>query len=936
MTAMLWMLATLTLSGSALALFALCLSPLLRRRPAAKYYLWLLVVLRLLLPFAPEANLMSGLSARLDAQAVRFTPVQTEDAPAVPSVQAHPGALVYVPVDGEDPNAAEQGEPLYMPDPKVVSGIAETTRRLAAFGAARVWLFIWLFGAGAALLPQLWSHYRLLRLLRETAEPPLPEQQAVLDGLYTGRRRVRLCRSRAADTPLTFGVLRPVIALPDQAYTPDELRYILLHELTHVRRFDVAYKWLLLAATGAHWFNPLVRYMEREISRACERSCDAAVVRGLNIQERIAYCRTLLQTAAGRRQSLPTAALGEGGEALKERIESALSFRTAGRRARAGCALLLASAAVLGLLLGCSSGSPVKSGGGSDALDETARIDALCVQWGEAAWTRDAYARNTLLAQPGDRPDTLHLFPIVRDRPDCRLRSYTYDFDAGGEIADGREWGYADFRYVMEDDGLNLYRFAERLTLTHMEDGWRVLEHSESAFSEPSCFMEFVGIRDEGVFLPEYTEDDLRRMEAEKIGLYGLSPSEAAVKALHLSGGTVIRPKGAEDARCWYHWEDGDAAIWMGKPEGHELWIPERVELDVTGGVSYLDARHMILNGLPGGWETADELPTADCFRCGVYDPDGNRRCTFAVDWRTGRMAYLDSGIARDCRESPIYDVLEARSVWEGEFYPSRQEERRTTIHRIGERAFSYSFPDGASGMGQFSGNQGWTDDGKYLFLWCADGCNLEIYRREADGALRWAEPERLQSDLFDVRYRERWEQNHGAASGIAPDEAQALAESALPDGYTVERQGEFSDWYLLAVLRDGERLCTLAVSSRNAEFRTWDEERNELRPYEESLVYPAIAERCAWDGSFVQEGSPGFVSFWPEAEGLTGFSVTGAAGPEYLEPSANQLFHGNEMFLWDGGAGEVLAFQLGEDGAVVREDGAYYQRLKRWETDAG
>ncbi len=938
MTAMLWMLFTLSLSGGALALLALCLSPLLRRRPTVRYYLLLLVALRLALPVAPEANLMAKLAEGLEARKTEFTPVRMEDPPAAPQVQASPAAIVYAPTDGEDPYAGPAQSLAYAPSPEIVSGIAQTTRRLAEFGAARVLLFIWMFGACASLLPQLWGFFRLRWLLHRSESRPLPEEQAALDALCAGRRKPRLRRSGAAQTPMTFGILRPTVVLPECGRTPDELRYILLHELTHVRRFDVAYKWLMLLVTSVHWFNPLAWQLERMVSRDCELSCDAAVVGGLTAPERIAYCRTLLQAAAaGQRQCLPAAALGEGAQVMKERIESALAFRALSRRGCAGCALLLSATAILGLLLGCSDG---KTGGNAGAepaqvaggLDGSAEIDRLCTTWAEAIRTQDTAARMALLEIPD--ANVQNLFAPVRGHAERRLRGYDYDFSVDGG---NREWGWIEIRYVMEDDDLLLYLLSERLMLTKTDDGWRVAEQIDNAYCEPASYEELVWRTDEAGYFPEYTESDLRRMEIGQKGLYGLDAGGAAEKALHLSGGRMIRVARADDpavAECWYHWEDGDARIMMAQPEGLSVWAPKAVEPVQMPVGSYLNARSLILNGLPGGWETEDLGVDEQYFICGVSDPDGAFRCTLRVDWRTGEIFYEEpeTGRLRPYHESPIRDTLESRSEWEGEFYPYQAKDRRTIIRRIGERVFSYVRPDGSSGMGVYSGNQGWTDDGQYLYLWCADGCNLKIFPRAEDGALVW-QPEDLQSDRFDIRYQERWEQNYGRAraSGLAAVEAQELLESALPQGFTVEQQGIRGDWYLLATEQDGAYVCTVAVNSRNAEFRAWDDAAGEPRPYPESPVYATIAERCVWEGSFAVPGVPGTTFFWRENQDGLGFCLNG--GPDdYPTVFANQAYieTGDCMYLWDCDTGDVLEFQLDDNGEIVRSDGAYYQRLTR------
>ena len=66
--------------------------------------------------------------------------------------------------------------------------------------------------------------------------------------------------------------------LPSADIPGKDFRYIILHELMHYKRRDMFYKWLVQITVCLHWFNPLVHLMSREITKACEFSCDEAVL----------------------------------------------------------------------------------------------------------------------------------------------------------------------------------------------------------------------------------------------------------------------------------------------------------------------------------------------------------------------------------------------------------------------------------------------------------------------------------------------------------------------------------------------------------------------------------------------------------------------------------------------------------------------------------
>lgn len=101
-------------------------------------------------------------------------------------------------------------------------------------------------------------------------------------------------------SPLTFGVLRPVILVPKKTDWTDEtaLWYVLEHEFVHIQRFDVLSKLLLIAAVCVHRFNPLVWVMYVLANRDLELSCDETVLRRFGGDIRAAYARVLIRMEA--------------------------------------------------------------------------------------------------------------------------------------------------------------------------------------------------------------------------------------------------------------------------------------------------------------------------------------------------------------------------------------------------------------------------------------------------------------------------------------------------------------------------------------------------------------------------------------------------------------------------------------------------------------
>lgn len=95
------------------------------------------------------------------------------------------------------------------------------------------------------------------------------------------KRPITLCHLPVIQTPMTWGILCPVIAIPrelfDQSSATDR-RLILLHELAHIRRMDWLIQVLSILSCSMNWFNPLGWWMHRRMMLEAELACDQHVV----------------------------------------------------------------------------------------------------------------------------------------------------------------------------------------------------------------------------------------------------------------------------------------------------------------------------------------------------------------------------------------------------------------------------------------------------------------------------------------------------------------------------------------------------------------------------------------------------------------------------------------------------------------------------------
>lgn len=148
---------------------------------------------------------------------------------------------------------------------------------------------IWVLGALGSLGYRLTGYFRFSRYIRRTGKP------MELAGVP---KRLRVCKTSAAVSPMVMGIFRPVLILPETALTESRLPYVLRHELVHYRRGDIFWRWLAVLATSIHWFNPVVYVAAAQMQEACEISCDWCVVRSMEQAKRDDYMRVILELLA--------------------------------------------------------------------------------------------------------------------------------------------------------------------------------------------------------------------------------------------------------------------------------------------------------------------------------------------------------------------------------------------------------------------------------------------------------------------------------------------------------------------------------------------------------------------------------------------------------------------------------------------------------------
>ena len=307
-------LLNISIAAGWIVLAAVVIRRILKRAPKwAVCLLWLVVAVRLVMPFSIESPLS------LVPSAETVVVIEKGTGEAQPWQQGAPGTAVQ-PGDSDLPGIQTPGEGLGLEihsgfsavnsyiNPKL-SG-SETNEPVQpeitapAPSPAKDPVGSWLNGlaiawAGGIFVMLAYASLSYAKLRRTVKASVLQSS-----GVY-------ICDE--IDTPFILGIVRPRIYLPS-GLTDAEKEHVLAHEHAHLRRRDQLWKPLGFALLAVYWFNPLMWLAYALFCRDIELACDEKVIGGMDEGSKADYSRTLV--ACSSRQRIVTAcplAFGEVG-----------------------------------------------------------------------------------------------------------------------------------------------------------------------------------------------------------------------------------------------------------------------------------------------------------------------------------------------------------------------------------------------------------------------------------------------------------------------------------------------------------------------------------------------------------------------------------------------------------------------------------------------
>lgn len=238
--------------------------------------LWMLLMIRLLLPITPQTsfslyNLFSINNGFVNQSELQRP--QSESAgplkPVNPSTEANPKV--------ETPNRDFAAD-------RTVSSEGPGVSHLFSFNLFNILFFVWLIGAlsfGGYII--LWQ-MRFTSFIKGELLSVEPDTVNLFDHckqMMQIKQTIQIVKTSKVSSPTLFGLIHPRLLLPKEitnVLSQEQLKHVLLHELAHFKRKDILLNWVSSILLAIHWFNPILWVAFSKMQEDQEIACDAMVI----------------------------------------------------------------------------------------------------------------------------------------------------------------------------------------------------------------------------------------------------------------------------------------------------------------------------------------------------------------------------------------------------------------------------------------------------------------------------------------------------------------------------------------------------------------------------------------------------------------------------------------------------------------------------------
>lgn len=193
-------------------------------------------------------------------------------------------------------------------------------------------LWLWIGVAVILLIRYFYKRVKVRRILEQYVIKDTDTKEYYESFLNdTKIRSIKIAVIPGEKQAAIFGVIRPIMILPDAVLEEKTVAHMIRHEIRHYANYDLWLKFLVDLLVVIHWWNPVVYVMRKELSLAFELSNDYMVTRDMPELEKLEYAQTLVQAAKLMSNQQAYDLNLTGGECLETRIQMLLKEKTTER-----------------------------------------------------------------------------------------------------------------------------------------------------------------------------------------------------------------------------------------------------------------------------------------------------------------------------------------------------------------------------------------------------------------------------------------------------------------------------------------------------------------------------------------------------------------------------------------------------------------------------
>jgi Antirepressor regulating drug resistance, predicted signal transduction N-terminal membrane component len=279
-----------SLIGDILVLAILAIKKLLKNNltPAFHYYIWVVLIIKLIIPYGPETSL--NISNIYENNHIQVTTNENTE-------KVHTDSSIQAKTYQRNSIQKEVFQSLN----KGVNNIPISISLENRIHVEKIFFYIWITIV-ALLIGVLMVGYKKLRgIIRTSIKVVNTRHKNILNNylkIMNIKTDVELLYSSKISSPSLCGLIKPKIFIPNNiafSISDEEFRYIIMHELTHLKNKDIIINWILTLLSIIYWFNPILIYSFHKMRQDCEYSCDDKVISYLDQGENVQYGNTLIR-----------------------------------------------------------------------------------------------------------------------------------------------------------------------------------------------------------------------------------------------------------------------------------------------------------------------------------------------------------------------------------------------------------------------------------------------------------------------------------------------------------------------------------------------------------------------------------------------------------------------------------------------------------------